>query len=245
MKNIKIRNLNIIILSLLISSGSIVSSVAKNNNSEEKQASLEVYDTFTGLKSIHLLNSNDAMEIIDFFNDDFKKDSFSMEIKDRIILLEELGIVSSNTARILIDNFDLRQKYGNRESPLALFDVFNFFNGIFFGVKGERTFNQLDLPVYRYPFFNTTMTALFSLYSTFVGRSSVFTIGTLGFKNIHDFNMTKYDFPHLPELKGTVVGFTGILIKVIMGDDFGEEYAGTYFIGAGMTVLTIWNNQEV
>ena len=56
--------------------------------------------------------------------------------------------------------------------------------------------------------------------------------------------MDNYDFPHFSEISGSVIGFTGIFLKMIISDNLGEEFEGSYFIGIGMNIATMWNNLE-
>ena len=45
----------------------------------------------------------------------------------------------------------------------------------------------------------------------------------------------------MPSVKGTNIGFVGVFITMTSTD---PELEGTYYIGAGTTVLTIWNKIE-
>ena len=125
----------------------------------------------------------------------------------------------------------------------ALFDVVNLFNGLFFALKGEKTASFLDLPVYQFPFFNDNITALFSGFSKYSGNGFIFTLGTLGFQYEYEYDPDAYDFPYFPQVSGSIIGFTGVLLEAEVGDSFGPQYEGFYSIGIGMNIFTLWNLQ--
>jgi len=244
----KILILGIVFILALASFVPIVSSSTQKQEEKEKTIIINVLDS----GSMHLtkcyVSEEDARKIIALMEEEISQESFTKQIEERLNVLNDIGIISYETANNLANKFKIQQKFLNRDRLLPdinpLFGLFNFFNGVFFGLKGERTFNNLDLPVYKFPFFNSNITALFSIYSKFIGRGCIFTLGTLGFKYIYEFDMDKYEFPHFPEISGSVIGFTGIFLKMNIGDTIGEEYEGTYFIGIGMNIASAWNNLE-
>lgn len=224
------------------------SSIQKQDNEKERVIRINVLDSTSECLTECYVSEEDARKIIALMEEEISQESFAKQIEERLNVLNDCGIISSETANNLANKFKAQQKFLDKNRLLPnfdpLFDLFNFFNGVFFGLKGERTFNDLDLPIYKFPFFNSNITALFSIYSKFIGRGCIFTLGTLGFKYIYEFDMDKYEFPHFPEISGSIIGFTGIFLKMDIGDTFGEEYEGTYFIGIGMNIASAWNNLE-
>jgi len=244
----KILILGIVFIFALAGFVPIVSSSIQKQEEKEKTIIINVLDS----GSMHLkkcyVSEEDAGKIIALMEEEISQESFTKQIEERLNFLSDIDIISSETANNLANKFKIQQKFLNEDRLLhdinPLFGLFNFFNGVFFGLKGERPVNNLDLPVYKFPFFNSNITALFSIYSKFIGRGCIFTLGTLGFKYIYEFDMDKYEFPHFPEISGSIIGFTGIFLKMNIGDTIGEEYEGTYFIGIGMNIASAWNNLE-
>ncbi|MBS3778485.1 MAG: hypothetical protein KGY50_04245, partial [Candidatus Thermoplasmatota archaeon] len=62
-----------------------------------------------------------------------------------------------------------------------------------------------------------------------------------GFRYIYDYNRDEYQFPYFSPVNGWFIGYTGILLEAEVSDEFGETYEGTYIIGIGMNVITLWN----
>jgi len=244
----KILMLGIVSIFILASFVPIVSSSIQKQEEKEKTIIINVLDSGSGYLTEYYVSEGDARKIIALMEEEILQESFTEQIEERLDVLNDIGIISSETANNLANKFKTQQKFldKNRLMPARepFFDVFNIFNGVFFGLKGERTFDNLDLPVYKFPFFNSNITALFSIYSKFIGSGCIFTLGTLGFKYIYEFDMDKYEFPHFSEISGSIIGFTGIFLKMDIGDAIGEEYEGTYFIGIGMNIASIWNKLE-
>jgi len=240
--------LGIVSIFVLASFVPVVSSSIQKQEEKEKTIIINVLDSDSRHLTKRYVSEGDARKIIALMEEEISQESFTKQIEERLNVLNDIGIISSETANNLANKFKTQQKFldKNRLIPTRepFFDLFNLFNGIFFGLKGERTFKDLDLPVYKFPFFNSNITALFSIYSKFIGSGCIFTLGALGFKYLYEFDMDKYEFPHLSEISGSIIGFTGIFLKLNIGDDLGEEYKGTYFIGIGMTVASTWNNIE-
>ena len=128
------------------------------------------------------------------------------------------------------------------DSEGLFFDLLNVFNGFGFAMKGEKTRSFLDLPVARFPFLNTNITALFSGFNSFDGNGFIFTLGTNGFRYLYDYDRDTYDFPYFGSIKGWFIGYTGIILEATISDALGETYEGTYIIGIGMNVITLWND---
>lgn len=216
-------------------------------NEKEKTIKINVFDTTTEDLTKHYVSEEEAKEIIALIEGEISQESFAREINGKLEVLNNIGIISPETRNYLANSIDEQQKriYKNHlisENGL-FFDVLNVFNGIFFGLKGEKEYTLLELNIYQFPFFNTNITAQFSFLSKFAGSGCVYTLGTLGFKYIYDFNLIQYEFPHFSNITGSVIGFTGILLELDVGDTIGEKYEGTYIIGIGMDIATIWSIQ--
>ena len=166
--------------------------------------------------------------------------NFYQKMVDKIEMLRENDIISAETTSTLKRFFLAKQVSVEKlqHGTTRFFDVLNVFNGIFFGLRGVKEFSILELPVFVFPFFDGNITAQFSVLGKFSGNGSVFTLGTLGFRYIYDFNMSKYDFPYFPTIRGTVIGFSGILAEV---KSFIGEGEGPFVFGVGMTIFTMWN----
>jgi hypothetical protein len=172
--------------------------------------------------------------------------SFGDSVKNKLEILENNGLVESSTKNHINRLLNKIPNFGKVQTSLprsrAIFDLFNFFNGVLVGLKGQKDSSFLDLPVLDFPFINSTITALFSVYGQYSGEGFIFTLGTLGFRYIYDFDTDKYGFPFFPSIKGSLIGFTGIVLEAEVGDQLGEDYEGSYVVAAGMTILTAWNN---
>jgi len=244
----KILMLGIVSIFVLASFVPVLSSSIQKQEEKEKTIIINVLDSGSSYLTEYHISELEARKIIAMMGEKISQESFTEQIEERLNVLKDIGIISSETANNLSNKFKTERKLLNECRLLPginpLFGMFNFFNGVFFGLKGERTFNKLDLPVYKFPFFNSNITALFSIYSKFIGKGCIFTLGVLGFKYIYEFDMDKYEFPHFSEISGSIIGFTGILLKIDIDDTIGEEYEGTYFIGIGMTITSAWNNLE-
>lgn len=136
----------------------------------------------------------------------------------------------------------LSDKHFNLNSEGLFFDLLNVFNGFGFAMKGEKTRSFLDLTVAQFPFLNTNITALFSLFNSFDGNGFIFTLGTNGFRYIYNYDRNTYDFPYFGPVSGWFIGYTGIILEATVSDVIGEKYGGTYVIGIGMNVITLWND---
>ena len=122
-----------------------------------------------------------------------------------------------------------------------LFDVINIFDICIFGVKGEKT-ALLEINFPELDFINGTIAGRFALLGRYEGVGSVFTLGILGFQRIYELdNITYPEFPFMPSVKGNNFGFVGVFITMTSTN---PESEGTYYFGAGTTLLTIWNKIE-
>ena len=249
MKNNSINKvlLSVIIFVLIFSSFcSIDNSENLYENHETEKVKINVYDGIGGYNSEYYISIDDTLKIIGMITDEMSENSFSVKINERFNILNNIGIVNSETIDHLSDYFEYQenQRYNNLiYRPTPIFDVFNFFNGVFFGIKGEKTYTFGEMNMYRFPFFDSNATAQFSFLSRFSGNGCIFTIGVLGFKYLYDFNTTKYAFPHFPNVSGSAIGFTGVLLEIDVEESIGEEFEGHYILGFGMTVISNWNRQ--
>jgi hypothetical protein len=71
----------------------------------------------------------------------------------------------------------------------------------------------------------------------------VFSAGFLGFKYLYDFNETKYDFPYFPGIRGSIFGYSGLLVYMDSVNISGVE-EGPFIIGIGMSFVTLWKNYQ-
>ena len=119
----------------------------------------------------------------------------------------------------------------------------NIFSGTFFGIQGVKDLTYLDLTLYDFPFFTGNINAGFFGMNRFTGNGTIFTAGFLGFKYLYDYNETKYEFPYFPEIRGSVLGYSGLFVYI---DSF--NYSGTqqgpFIIGIGMSIITLWKNMQ-
>jgi len=155
------------------------------------------------------------------------------------------GDLFTSKEKDLISEMTTKSISNTRANVLSkglFFDLLNVFNGFGFAIKGEKTRSFLDLPVARFPFLNTNITALFSGFNSFEGDGFIFTLGTNGFRYIYNYDKDVYDFPYFSSINGFFIGYTGVILEATVSDIFGETYAGTYIIGIGMNVITLWND---
>ncbi len=231
---------------LLINVSSLSNSVQTLNKPyEDNKTHVTIEDLITGTKKEFYVEKEIALDIIDFQLEKITPQTFTSETIEKIDVMKKANLIDEKTANILTNFFIKKQNsldYKNSK-PAALYDLINVFSGVSFMVKGERTFNSLDFPVGKFPFINSNITALFSILSSFDGDGFIFTLGTFGLKYLYDYNVDVYDFPYFPGIKGSVIGFSGVFIKMEIGEDFDEEYRGTYFIGMGMNFGALWNNK--
>lgn len=231
---------------LLISVSSMSASVQTlDKKYKENKTEVIIEDLITGTKNKFYLEKDIVLEILDFKLEKITPQTFTLKTIEKIDVMKNADLIDEKTANY-ITNFFIRKQNSldNRNlKPAPLYDLVNLFSGVSFMVKGERTFKSLDLPVGTFPFINSNITALFSIFSSFDGDGFIFTLGTLGLKYLYDFNMDLYPFPYFPGIKGSVIGFSGVFVKMVIGEDYEEEYRGTYFIGMGMNFGALWSNK--
>jgi len=198
-----------------------------------------VYDTISRCYTKHQVSEEEIQRIIGLIQDGITKDSFPEQIEEKLNVLNDIGIIEPETATKLSNIFKLKQIYTNhnyqRSNNNQLFEVVNIFSGVFFGMLGVKEYTLLELIQFSYPLLIGNMTAQFTVLNRFRGNGSVFSLGFLGFKNIHDYNETKYEDPFLPAILGSVVGFTGLLIEILPEEEF------QIYFGVGTTVATVWS----
>lgn len=214
-----------------------------NSSTNEKIITINILDLTSQqpIKKTTYLSYTDAKNLLEALNSfELAQESIQQQIIEKINLLKNNNLIPHNTALWLQNIFEKQQlseiQHHNQQGPI--FDVFNFFNGIFFGLKGSKDRSILELNVTTFPFINGNITAQFSVMTKFTGNGSVFTLGTLGFRYEYEFDKTKYEFPYFPVISGSIIGYSGILIEV---KGLSPELSGSYVVGVGMTILTIWN----
>lgn len=224
--------------------------MVSSNVQKTDEIKIKVLDNTNGsLEKKEIAISNEAAKnlILELMKSDIKPSNFKQEMRKKLNLLRDNDLILADTADKISNNFNKLPKMFFRTSPLSkqgiFFDVSNIFSGTFFGVKGVKDFTLLDLTMYDFPFFSGNITAGFHGWSRFTGNGTVFSIGFLGFKYLYDFNDTKYDFPYFPEIRGSVFGYTGLLVYVESLNYSGVE-EGPFIIGIGMSFVTIWNNYQ-
>ena len=168
----------------------------------------------------------------------------TVQLQSMLDTLEEQQIISHEEKTMMnqkIQQGTLLSSIRHAGMTGLLFDLLNIFNGFGFAIKGEQTVSLIELPIARFPFLNTNITALFSGFSAFKGNGFVFTLGTNGFRYIYNYDKNSYAFPYFSSIKGSFIGYTGIILEATVSDTFGETYEGTYIIGIGMNVFTLWS----
>ena len=187
----------------------------------------------------HQVSEEETQRIIGLMKDEISQESFPKQIEEKLNVLSDIGLVEPETATKLSNIFKLKYNYLNKKYPLSnkaqLFEIINVFSGIFFGLKGVKEFSLYELNIIDEYFFVGNMTAGLHILNKFTGNGSIFSIGFLGIKGIHDYDPAKYEDPYLPVISGYLAGYVGVLIEV----EAAEEYS--LFIGAGMTVATVWS----
>ena len=156
------------------------------------------------------------------------------------MVLQENNLIKAETVKILENNFKARIELYEKINKIVptgiLFDAANIFDICIFGIKGEKT-AILEINFPELDFINGTIAGRFALLGKYEGIGAVFTLGLLGFKRIYELDNISYpEFPYMPSIKGTNIGFVGVLITMT-STDLGSE--GTYYFGAGTTLLTI------
>ena len=224
----------------------------KNNNKilsqEIKTIDVEIYD-FSGkkiTKTVRSITSEQKEEIIKlFFETEMIEELFYKQSIERLSILSDNKIISLETADKLSNIFQKQTLYygkHNKKAPTGLlFDVANIFTLIFIGLKGEKQ-GLFEINIPDFDFYNGTISGRFALLGSYEGSGLVFTLGLFGFRRIYELNLQKYtEFPHMPNIKGTNLGFVGIFIDIPIGDESSKEH---YYLVSGIALLSIWNITE-
>ncbi|MFO8078577.1 MAG: hypothetical protein R6U21_08060 [Thermoplasmatota archaeon] len=248
-KNVKTCFIGVFVAVFLISPTMIPLTADPISTERSSVGSVTVYDLLSKDMEKQSINRQELETLLTIINEPLELDSYEEQIQTKLSILVSLDIISDESAEVAYQCFQHKKtltvdEVDSLQSQPIFFDTLNLFNGIFFGMKGEMQNTFLYLPVFQFPFFDDNITALFVGYAKTVGSGSVFTLGTLGFKYIYDFDKDAYDFPHFSPLTGNLIGFTGILIEVSVGEVLPVEYQGTYLIGVGMSIFTLWNKES-
>jgi hypothetical protein len=206
---------------------------------------IKILDNTNGsLEKNEITMSNEAAKnlILELMKSDIKPSNFKQEMRKKLILLKDNGLILADTADKISNSFNKLPKMffrtGSSLKQGIIFDMTNIFSGTFFVIKGVKDFTILNLTMYRFPYFSGYINAGFYGWNRFTGNGTIFTIGFLGFKYLYDYNNTKYEFPYFPQIRGSTLGYTGLLVYFNI-DNSPED---SFIIGIGMSVMTIWNN---
>ena len=224
--------------------------IANSHTQTTDDITITLFDNTNGSfeKNEITLSSETAKNLIlELMNSDITPTTFKQEMNKKLILLRENGLITPETANKITNNFNTLPKMFFRTTPLLtqgiFFDALNVFSGTFFGLKGVKDFAYLDLTLYDFPFFSGNINAGFYGWNRFTGNGTVFTAGFLGFKYLYDYNETKYDFPYFPGIRGSTLGYTGLLIYLDSINVSGTEQ-GPFIIGIGMSIMTLWKDYQ-
>jgi hypothetical protein len=224
--------------------------MASSNEQKTDEIKIKVLDNTNGsLENNEIALSTEAAKnlILELMKNDITPSNFNQEMREKLILLRDNGLILPETADKISNNFNKLPKMFFRTSPLSkqgiFFDAQNIFSGTFFGLKGVKDFTYLDLTLYDFPFFSGNINAGFYGWSRFTGNGTVFSAGFLGFKYLYDFNETKYDFPYFPGIRGSIFGYSGLLVYIDSVNISGVE-EGPFIIGIGMSFVTLWKNYQ-
>ncbi len=224
--------------------------IASSNEQKTNEIKIKVLDNTNGfLEKNEITLSNEAAKnlILELMKNDITPSNFKQEMRKKLSLLRDNGLIVTDTADQISNNFNKIPKIFFRTSPFSkqgiFFDAANIFSGTFFGIKGVKDFTVLDLTMYDFPFFSGNINAGFYGWNRFTGNGTVFSVGFLGFRYMYDYNNTKYDFPYFPEIRGSVFGYTGLLIY-LESLNISDVEEGPFIIGIGMSFMTIWKNYQ-
>lgn len=218
-----------------------------SQQSDQETATLRVIDGFAGTTTEQSLSREETEMLLALMTTPPTRSSFIEDMQNILGQLCTLDLLSQDTAQSLLTAYQtsmIRTQSAHLAPAGPIFDVFNLFNGVFFALKGTKDKTIFELNLYNLPFINSNITAQFSLMSKFTGEGFIFTLGTMGFKYLYDFNMTSYAFPYFSEISGIVTFFTGVLLELEIGDKLGEEYMGPYKMGFGTNMVSIWNRVD-
>ena len=246
-KNMKIKKSKTVVITLLILI--ILLAIPIQNvamiqpaDNPSKQIQVKIYnvaDQSMRIQKVDFETFISFFEPIENLDENNAQHSFQLKMQD----LQNSQLINDNEKKLIQQITSSRvTKDIDMNSEGLFFDLLNVFNGFGFAIKGEKTRSFLDLTVAQFPFLNTNITALFSGFNSFDGNGFIFTLGTNGFRYIYDYDRDTYDFPYFGSIKGWFIGYTGIILEATISDALGETYEGTYIIGVGMNVITLWND---
>jgi len=232
--------IGILVCTMLIATMFPVVGLTEDNETKEMNTiKCNVFDSISRRLYEHHVSEEETQRIIGLMKDEISQGSFAKQIEEKLNALSDIGLVEPETASKLSNTFKFKQNYLNKKYTISNkdqpFDVINVFNGIFFGLLGVKTFAFYELIQFQVPFLIGNMTAGFTVLNRFTGNGSVFSVGFLGIKNIHDYDPAKYGKPYLPIISGFIVGFTGVLIEIEVDEEV------SIYIGAGMAIATFWS----
>jgi len=249
-KKLKRKTAAILCISILltINSVTLASPLSKTQIDlleKENSVNVNIYTCNSKLitKVDTVLTQRQADKIIKtFFENEMTEEKFYQQAVEKLTILQENNLITSDTVKTLENNFHTRiQLYEkiNKIIPTGiLFDTANIFDICIFGIKGEKT-SILEINFPELDFIDGTIAGRFALVGGYNGIGAVFTLGLLGFQRIYELDETTYpEFPYMPNIKGTNIGFVGVFITMTSTD---PETQGTYYFGTGTTLLTIWN----
>ena len=250
----KIFSVVVILISLLLISTNVLNVIASPERFARKETS-QIFensvDKTNELIKIVILDTRDNKiidkyitsdvynKIFEEYNPENKLFSLDDYVNNNLNILVDTNIISLEKSKELRNDLNILNKgvNGIRNILPLKFDAFNIFNGILFKLEGKKISSIFDMNILDYPILNTNITALFSGLSSFEGSGFIFSIGFFGIQNIIEYSFIGQ--PHFPEIKGSIMGFTGILIvsRGIIGSGSGD----LNILGIGMDILTHWN----
>lgn len=229
----------ITLVALPIQNGAMI----QQQTNQTPQLQIKIFNTYDQTIRTQTIDFNEFISLFEPIQNKDLQQPYNQLLLNR---LQEKGLITVQEKEIINHQLNMQKISGTFNNPIStgiFFDLLNVFNGFGFAMKGEKTRSFLNLPVARFPFLNNNITALFTGFNSFEGNGFIFTLGTNGFRYLYDYDRDQYEFPHFPSIKGWFIGYTGILLEATVSEIFGENYEGTYIIGIGMNVVTIWSEK--
>lgn len=232
----------IILGTLPIQNGAMIQ---ETTNEKTQQIQIKIFNTYDQTIRTQTIDFNEFISLFEpLQNENLQQNQeYTQLLLNR---LNDNGLLTVHENEMFNYQLNVETISATLNNPISnglFFDLLNVFNGFGFAMKGEKTRSFLNLPVARFPFLNNNITALFTGYNSFEGNGFIFTLGTNGFRYLYNYNKNQYEFPHFPPIKGWFIGYTGILLEATISDIFGDTYEGTYVIGIGMNVITLWSEK--
>lgn len=242
MKKTTINKLKIIgiIIALFFTSLPLTTAIHKSSQKNDTQmVDIRVINTLTNTISYHSISQKEYQQLCNPIRQTDTSIPINEIINKKIVHINQLDIISDEQRERLTNRIELlTHQFPRANNNIDLFDfgAINLFNGIFFHIEGSKISSLLDLYVFHYQFLNTNFSALFTGYSEFQGHGFIISLGALAYQSIINYSFT--EDPRFSEIKGSVIGFTGIIIEK---DDTSGNDAIT---GIGLNVLTYWNEVQ-